>query len=239
MTSNDIDGLLGAWSPCRTRTGIYFVVGTITGDRNGRFLDGTLMTTSMLKTPGEDLVDGMVVETLNSRYRLGSRATEVTLDAFLYAASLDGHVIGLDGKPVEEMAAAGNRKSPRDAALLSLTPELQAAAVRVVSHLAQAWALTEGELAELLGVQPEVVQAWRQDSCETTPAALERISVMLGIFRAINTLIPEPSAADGWIRRPNAAPHFGGRTALATMLQGGLPAIVEVRRYLDAQIWGQ
>ena len=106
MTDEDVDGVLDDWSPCRSGTG-WFVVGYITDDRKGRFYDGELITTSRLITPGEDLAEGVIAETLNSRYRLGSRATEVSMDAFLYAASLGGSIIGPDGEPIESMTSSG------------------------------------------------------------------------------------------------------------------------------------
>ncbi|MBV8331693.1 MAG: DUF2384 domain-containing protein, partial [Candidatus Eremiobacteraeota bacterium] len=39
---------------------------------------------------------------------------------------------------------------------------------------------------------------------------------------------------DAWIRRPNTAALFKGRTALDYLLTGGFAALVDVRRYLDA-----
>lgn len=105
---NKIDGLLDNWSPCRGPGDVTFVVGNISGDRKGRFRDGTLMGTSMLTTSGENLAEGMIVETLNSRYQLGKRATQVPLATFLYAASLAAYVIGPDNHPIKSI----NLKTP-------------------------------------------------------------------------------------------------------------------------------
>lgn len=104
--ADEVDGMLDDWSLCRTRyDDMSFVVGTITGDRKARFRDGTLMTTSLLVTPVDDPAEGATIETLNSRYRLGMQAKDVSLQAFLYAASLHGVVIGPDGEPVERIDA--------------------------------------------------------------------------------------------------------------------------------------
>ena len=43
---------------------------------------------------------------------------------------------------------------------------------------------------------------------------LERISYILGIWKALQILLPDPAAADAWIRKPNAAPLFSGKPAL-------------------------
>jgi hypothetical protein len=64
---------------------------------------------------------------------------------------------------------------------------------------------------------------------------MERISYVLGIYKALQVLLPDAAAADGWVRRPNAAPPFGGRSALERMLSGNVADLFLVRQYLDAQ----
>jgi hypothetical protein len=64
---------------------------------------------------------------------------------------------------------------------------------------------------------------------------LERLSYILGIYKALQILLPDEAAADAWIRQPNDAAPFGGRTALERMLSGHVADLYEVRRYLDAE----
>jgi hypothetical protein len=66
---------------------------------------------------------------------------------------------------------------------------------------------------------------------------LTRISYLIGIFKALNILYSE-KLADAWIQRPNSNPIFGGQTALAYMIKGGLAAMQTVRRLLDARRGG-
>ena len=63
---------------------------------------------------------------------------------------------------------------------------------------------------------------------------LTRVSLLVGIFKALNVLYSE-ALADRWIHLTNTNRLFGGVTPLAYMLQGGLPAILNVRRLLDAR----
>ena len=58
---------------------------------------------------------------------------------------------------------------------------------------------------------------------------------MLGIYKALRILLPPDESADAWIRKPNAAPLFGGRSALERLVSGNVSDLYEVRRYLDAQ----
>jgi len=63
---------------------------------------------------------------------------------------------------------------------------------------------------------------------------LTRVSLLVGIFKALNVLYSE-ALADRWMHLPNTNRLFGGVTPLAYMLQGGLPAILNVRRLVDAR----
>lgn len=63
---------------------------------------------------------------------------------------------------------------------------------------------------------------------------LTRVSLLIGIFKALNILHSE-SLADRWIHLPNTNMLFGGATPLAYMMRGGVPALLTVRRLLDAR----
>jgi hypothetical protein len=65
--------------------------------------------------------------------------------------------------------------------------------------------------------------------------ALERISYIMGIFKALNILLPNERRAAEWVRKPNSHPLFRGQTALDVMLQGRVIDLADVRRYLDGQ----
>jgi hypothetical protein len=61
-----------------------------------------------------------------------------------------------------------------------------------------------------------------------------RVSYLLGIFKAINILHGQ-ELADDWVQLPNSNAMFGGKTPLRYMIDGGLPAMQNVRRLLDAR----
>lgn len=137
------------------------------------------------------------------------------------------------------LQAAVESSLGRDEAIRQLTPRLRSAAVCILARLSQAWNLSEEEVARLIGEEPQVVLRWQEKPENTPNTAVERISALLGVFRAINTLLPQAASADGWIRRPNQASLFGGRSALALMIEGGLPAMRQVRQYLNGEIFGR
>jgi hypothetical protein len=67
---------------------------------------------------------------------------------------------------------------------------------------------------------------------------IERISTLANIARSVRTLLPRPSVAAGWIRRPNRHALFTGRSALDLMLERDLEGMRAVRSYLLAEICG-
>ena len=107
-------------------------------------------------------------------------------------------------------------------------------------RIADLWQLTVQQQMQLLGVSAaSTFYHWRKSPPVILPRdTLERISYVLGIYRALQILFPSPQVADGWIHRPNTALIFGGRSALDRMLSGNVADLYIVRQYLDAQRGG-
>lgn len=63
---------------------------------------------------------------------------------------------------------------------------------------------------------------------------LQRISLLVGIFKALNILYSE-RLADAWASLPNTNRLFAGQTPVEFMARGGLPGMMVVRRLLDAR----
>ena len=123
---------------------------------------------------------------------------------------------------------------PTPAYLVNL--QMAAAGLRAFERIAQAWGLTVEQQLQLLGQPPRsTFFAWRKapDRAKLSRDTLERLSNLLGIYKSLQILLPDASAADGWVRQPNRAPLFGGQTALHRMLGGNVADLNLVRRYLD------
>ena len=118
-----------------------------------------------------------------------------------------------------------------------VSPEQMAAAgLRAFTRIAEAWGLTVDEQIRLLGEPARsTFFAWRKqpDKAGLSRDTLERLSNLLGIYKSLQILLPDPAAADAWVRQPNSAAPFGGRTALQHMLGGNVSDLNLVRRYLD------
>jgi hypothetical protein len=115
--------------------------------------------------------------------------------------------------------------------------QMSAAGIRAFTRIATLWGLSIEEQLALLGEPARsTFFAWRKhpERAVLPRDTLERISNLLGIYKALQILLPDPAAADGWVRKPNSAPMFAGRSALERMLAGNVSDLNAVRRYLDS-----
>lgn len=115
-----------------------------------------------------------------------------------------------------------------------VTPEKVNAALRTFFRIMDAWGVGSEEARVLLG-RPgrSTLFKWKGGSVRTVPHdTVRRVSLVLGIYKALQILFRSPAQADSWVQRPNDA--FGGRTALQHMLGGDVTDLAAVRRYLDA-----
>ena len=67
---------------------------------------------------------------------------------------------------------------------------------------------------------------------------LTRISLLIGIFKALNILF-SPRLASQWASRPNSNAIFNNLAPLQLLVRGGVPAMIGVRRLLDSRRSGR
>jgi hypothetical protein len=118
--------------------------------------------------------------------------------------------------------------------------KLSGPALRTFYNIAAAWALTVQEQRALLG-WPAASTFHKYKSGEHGTLSfdtLTRISLVLGIYKSLQVLYPEPEFADHWVRMPNSHELFGGRPALSLMVDGGIDGLYRVRRLLDGRRGG-
>ena len=114
---------------------------------------------------------------------------------------------------------------------------LSASALEGFFRLTKRWNLRDDDAKQLLGGVsngPYYEMKRHPGNRVLDPDTLLRISYLLGIFKALNSLHGQP-LADEWIGLPNSNRIFGGGTPLGYMIQGGLPGMSTVRRLLDAR----
>lgn len=111
-----------------------------------------------------------------------------------------------------------------------------AVALKAFFAITAQWGLSTEEEKPLLNVATSTFYLWkREKSGSLSQDTLERISYILGIYKALHILLPSEKAANEWIKKPNSAPLFNGKRALDKLMQGRVMDLADVRRYLDAE----
>jgi hypothetical protein len=115
--------------------------------------------------------------------------------------------------------------------------ELGATALTAFFNITAAWGLSAEEERTLLGSPPRsTFFKWKSErSARLSPDTLERISYVMGIYKALRILLPTEESANDWVKKPNTGRGFNGQSALDRMLAGRVIDLADVRRYLDAE----
>jgi len=118
--------------------------------------------------------------------------------------------------------------------------QVSTAALDTFLNIVDAWGLTQTEAMTLLGYEDNTRSTyfkWKREpaSVKLQKEKLERLSYVFGIYKALQVLLPNPSSADAWVKKPNTAPVFNGESALSRMLSGNVADLYVVRRYLDSE----
>jgi hypothetical protein len=111
-----------------------------------------------------------------------------------------------------------------------------AVALKAFFAITHKWKLSADEERTLLGTPASTFYRWKKGHAGTLSLdTMERISYILGIYKSLRILLPSEEAANQWIKKPNSAPLFGGKSALHKLLAGRVIDLADVRRYLDAE----
>lgn len=117
---------------------------------------------------------------------------------------------------------------------------LSPSALIMFVRMMEIWRIEESDAVMLLGGVPAEIYRSLQKNVshiDLSEGALIRISLLLGIFKALNILHGQ-ELADEWVNLPNLNSLFQGSTPLAYMLGNGIPGMTAVRRFLDGRRQG-
>lgn len=110
-----------------------------------------------------------------------------------------------------------------------------AAVIKAVVRIADAWDLTNAETAALFDVPSAT---WSRMKAGAFKGKLDqdkmtRASLIIGLFKGLRLLFNGPLTY-GWPKTKNTGPGFDGRSPVGVMIDGGIPAMMDVRRHIDA-----
>jgi hypothetical protein len=141
------------------------------------------------------------------------------------------------------------RQQPAATAAVQMGPDRQHPEVRrrlsepgmrTFFNIAAAWGLSVNDQRGLLGwPAPSTYHKYKSGRVGTLSYdMLVRTSLVIGIYKALHILYPDPGLADQWIKLRNSNPLFGGAPPLKMMIDGGIDGLFQVRRLLDARRGG-
>jgi uncharacterized protein (DUF2384 family) len=119
-----------------------------------------------------------------------------------------------------------------------ITSAEAAAMARAVLKLFEKWKLGDGIAREILGgLAARTYARWKAgDPGRIDRDLATRLSLLMGIHKALRYLFANPERGYAWIGKPNDA--FDGRTPAEVMGQGDIFSLARVRAYLDAERGG-
>jgi uncharacterized protein (DUF2384 family) len=143
-------------------------------------------------------------------------------------ASMQQAVVGFSWDTAVDLSKKENR--------VRLSPSAIKGLLRIATH----WKLRDDDTRALLGgISSGSFYALRNRANKTLDEdQLTRISLLTGIYKALNILYGE-KLADAWIARPNTNLMFGGESPLDYVKKGGIPAFLRVRQLLDGRRGGR
>jgi type II secretory pathway pseudopilin PulG len=112
---------------------------------------------------------------------------------------------------------------------------LSKVALKAYRRLVEQWGLTGQQAAALLDVSTSTWERLKQDGKDKSlnQDQLTRISALVGIYKGLHLLFAD-DMADRWPKLGNKGPLFARMSPIESMIKGGIPQMLEVRRYVDA-----
>ncbi|QQR37875.1 DUF2384 domain-containing protein [Devosia oryziradicis] len=112
---------------------------------------------------------------------------------------------------------------------------LSKVALKAYRRLVEQWGLTGQQAAALLDVSTSTWERLKQDGKDKTLSQdqMTRISALVGVYKGLHLLFAD-GMADRWPSLANKGPLFGQLTPVDSMIRGGIPQMLDVRRHVDA-----
>lgn len=112
---------------------------------------------------------------------------------------------------------------------------LSKVALGAYRRLVEQWGLTGQQAAALLDVSLSTWERMKQDEKgkALSQDQMTRISALVGVFKGLHLLFAD-DMADRWPSLGNKAPLFARMSPIESMIRGGIPQMLDVRRYVDA-----
>jgi uncharacterized protein (DUF2384 family) len=127
-----------------------------------------------------------------------------------------------------------------DLSSVSDRKRLSPSAMQGFMAIIEKWGLNETYACPLLGgITASTYHAWKcnQEGLTLSQDTLTRISLLIGIYKALHVYLGDPWA-DQWMSRENDGFLFSGKKPIDHLINKGIQGFIEVRRMLDSLCQG-
>jgi len=133
------------------------------------------------------------------------------------------------------MRAIDNNSTQADPpAAAAAVPADVSGAVATALNILEQWDLARDQQCAMLGIAERSWYQWKRNPPERVAGdTLERVSYILGIWKALRQLFPSREAYKHWPHLENSAPPFGGRPPAERMASGRVGDLYAIRAWLD------
>ena len=107
-------------------------------------------------------------------------------------------------------------------------------AIATALNILDQWELSREQQCAMLGIAERSWYQWRRQApARVSGDTLERVSYILGIWKALRQLFPSHEAYKRWPHIENSAAPFGGQAPVKRMSSGRVGDLYVVRSWLD------
>ncbi|MBA2711830.1 MAG: DUF2384 domain-containing protein [Tatlockia sp.] len=114
-------------------------------------------------------------------------------------------------------------------------------ALKAVINILDKWECSVEEMQILLGLKRSTLFKYKSfpENALISKDLTERLSYILNIHAALRILFSNPDSTYGWVRKPNSAPFYNGKSAMDIMLQGRVVDLWAIASRLNAERGGK
>ncbi len=111
---------------------------------------------------------------------------------------------------------------------------LSPVAIKAFLGLVKAWDVSNRDAAELFSVSGSTFDRMKRgEPMVLNQDQLTRVSALVGIYKGLHLMFAD-AMADEWPVLANTGPLFKGASPVTAMKAGGIPKMLDTRRYIDA-----
>ena len=113
-------------------------------------------------------------------------------------------------------------------------PDDVSGAIATALNILEQWTLSREQQCAMLGIAERSWYQWKRNPpARVGGDTLERVSYILGIWKALRQLFPSHDSYKRWPHLENSAPPFGGNPPVERMTSGFVGDLYVIRSWLD------